>query len=103
GDAAHRLREFMPDALYPAAGIDCWYLDGFAPARNPDLWSAHIFAAMKRLSAADATAATYSVAGVVKRGLESAGFAYERAAGFGRKKEMLAAVRKSADTLRNQL
>ncbi|MCB1317661.1 MAG: hypothetical protein KDK27_16970, partial [Leptospiraceae bacterium] len=55
------------------------------------------------LSAADATAATYSVAGVVKRGLESAGFAYERAAGFGRKKEMLAAVRKSADTLRNQL
>ena len=74
-----------------ALTADAFYLDGFAPARNPEVWSPEIFAELARIAQPDATAATYSVAGVVRRGLSAAGFRVERCAGFGRKKQMLAA------------
>ena len=86
GDALDMLREVSAQA-------DAFYLDGFAPARNPELWSAEIFAELARIARPDATAATYSVAGVVRRGLSAAGFRVERCGGFGRKKQMLAARR----------
>lgn len=73
------------------ACADAFYLDGFAPSRNPELWSAEIFQELGRLAAPGATAATYSVAGVVRDGLSAAGFAVERREGFGRKREMLTA------------
>ena len=70
---------------------DAWFLDGFAPARNPELWEPALLAEVARHTAPGGTAATYSAAGEVRRGLEAAGFAVERRAGYGRKRHMTAA------------
>src|SRR5438445_209540 len=70
---------------------DAIYLDGFSPARNPDMWSHALLRAVSRLAGPGATAATWSVAAPVRAALEAAGFAVEKAAGFGNKKEMLVA------------
>ncbi len=72
------------------AQIDAWFLDGFAPAKNPAMWSAELFAELARLSAPGARFATFTVAGAVRRALEAAGFHWEKRPGFGRKREMLA-------------
>lgn len=69
--------------------IDCWFLDGFKPASNPDMWSETVFSNMARLSRSGATFATFTAAGAVKRGLQEAGFAVEKVKGFGRKRDML--------------
>jgi len=71
------------------ANIDAWFLDGFAPAKNPEMWQQSLFNNMARLSHAETTFATFTSAGVVRRGLEAAGFAVNKVAGFGRKREML--------------
>jgi tRNA 5-methylaminomethyl-2-thiouridine biosynthesis bifunctional protein len=71
--------------------FDAWFLDGFAPARNPTMWSETVFAEMARLSAPGAGAATFTVAGDVRRGLQAAGFAVEKKPGFGAKRERLEA------------
>ena len=71
---------------------DAWFLDGFSPARNPGMWTAEVLGAVARLSKPDATAATFTVAGAVRRGLAEAGFAVAKAPGFGRKREMLTAT-----------
>jgi tRNA 5-methylaminomethyl-2-thiouridine biosynthesis bifunctional protein len=71
---------------------DAWFLDGFAPAKNPDMWSPALFAQLARLSKPGAPAATFTVAGVVRRGLAEAGFTVEKKPGFGRKRERLEAV-----------
>jgi tRNA 5-methylaminomethyl-2-thiouridine biosynthesis bifunctional protein len=71
------------------ARIDAFFLDGFAPSRNPDMWDDVLFAQLARLAAPGATFATYSAAGKVSRGMAAAGFAVEKKAGFGRKREML--------------
>lgn len=73
------------------ARVDAWYLDGFAPDKNPGMWSAKVFAEIARLSHRGTSAATYSVAGDVRRGLDTAGFDVARAPGFGGKREMLRA------------
>ena len=75
--------------------VDAWFLDGFAPARNPEMWQPDVLGEVARLSAARATCASYTVAGAVRRGLEAAGFAVEKTPGFGRKREMLRAVLRS--------
>lgn len=72
--------------------IDAWFLDGFAPSCNESLWAESIFAQMQRLSRTGTTAATYSCAGIVKRGLQAHGFSIKKVKGFGRKREMLTAV-----------
>ncbi len=69
--------------------IDCWFLDGFKPASNPDMWSETVFKNMARLSNTSATFATFTAAGAVKRGLQEAGFTVEKCKGFGRKRDML--------------
>jgi tRNA 5-methylaminomethyl-2-thiouridine biosynthesis bifunctional protein len=69
---------------------DAFYLDGFAPDRNPAMWSAPLLKALARLAAPGATLATYSAAGAVRDGLVAAGFAVEKRSGFGRKRDMLA-------------
>lgn len=74
-----------------SGSADAWFLDGFAPSKNPQMWRAEILALVAARSAPGGRAATFSVAGVVRRGLEAAGFALTRAPGFGRKKERLAA------------
>ena len=67
---------------------DAWFLDGFAPARNPELWESGLLHAVARHTAPKGTCATYSAAGEVRRGLEAAGFAVSRVPGFGRKRHM---------------
>jgi tRNA 5-methylaminomethyl-2-thiouridine biosynthesis bifunctional protein len=70
---------------------DAIYLDGFAPQKNPDMWSAQTLRALSRLAAPGATAATWSVASSVRAALEETGFEVEKRPGFGFKKEMLCA------------
>ncbi|TLF46148.1 bifunctional tRNA (5-methylaminomethyl-2-thiouridine)(34)-methyltransferase MnmD/FAD-dependent 5-carboxymethylaminomethyl-2-thiouridine(34) oxidoreductase MnmC [Halomonas urmiana] len=70
--------------------VDAWFLDGFAPSKNPEMWQPALFAAMAARSRPGATLATFTCAGVVKRGLKAAGFAWRKVPGFGRKREMLA-------------
>lgn len=72
-----------------SAAVDAWYWDGFAPSRNPDMWSPPVGMQMARLSAPQATVASYSCAGVVRRVLQEAGFAVARRPGFAAKKTML--------------
>lgn len=71
----------------PAA--DAWLLDGFAPAKNPDLWSPELFRLMARLSRPGTTLATFTVARAVRDGLGEAGFDTAKSPGFGRKRDML--------------
>ncbi|MCC8393314.1 bifunctional tRNA (5-methylaminomethyl-2-thiouridine)(34)-methyltransferase MnmD/FAD-dependent 5-carboxymethylaminomethyl-2-thiouridine(34) oxidoreductase MnmC [Paraburkholderia sp. MMS20-SJTR3] len=68
---------------------DAFYLDGFAPAKNPELWSPAIFKSLARCAGDDATFATYSSAGEVKRALTQCGFEYRKVDGFGWKRAML--------------
>jgi len=82
------VNEALPQTDIPE-GVDAWFLDGFAPSKNPDMWSETLFSGMARLSHAGTTFATFTVAGAVRRGLEAAGFSAEKSQGFGRKKEML--------------
>jgi len=70
--------------------VDAWLLDGFAPANNPQMWQPALFAVMAARSRPGATFATFTCAGVVKRGLKAAGFTWQKVPGFGRKREMLA-------------
>lgn len=72
------------------ACVDAWFLDGFAPSKNPEMWTESLFAELARLSAPGATLATFTSAGFVRRGLIGAGFAVVRVKGFGHKREMLA-------------
>lgn len=84
GDARHTLPQW--------GGIaDAWFLDGFSPARNPELWGAELIAHVGRHTAPGGTAATYTAAGFVRKGLAEAGFIVERRPGFGRKRHMTAA------------
>ena len=81
-----------PAALAAWSGLaDAWFLDGFAPAINPEMWSARVLGAVAAHSAPGARLATYTVAGEVRRTLTAAGFAVERRPGFGRKRERLEA------------
>lgn len=73
------------------AHIDAWFLDGFAPSKNPAMWLAETLAHVARLCAPNARAATYTVAGEVRRNLDAAGFAVAKMPGHGRKKERLEA------------
>ncbi len=80
------IQEILPQLH---ASADAWFLDGFAPKCNPDMWSETVCQHIARLSHAGTTLATFSAAGIVKRGLASAGFTLTKQPGFGRKREML--------------
>ena len=73
------------------ANIDAWFLDGFSPAKNPDMWSAEIMKKVATLSAPGARLGTFTVAGAVRQALSDAGFAIEKKEGFGRKRHRLEA------------
>jgi tRNA U34 5-methylaminomethyl-2-thiouridine-forming methyltransferase MnmC len=70
------------------ARADAWYLDGFSPAKNPDLWSPQLMGEVARHTAPNGTFATYTAAGHVRRALDEAGFDVQRTQGFGRKRHM---------------
>ncbi|GAB4127265.1 MAG: bifunctional tRNA (5-methylaminomethyl-2-thiouridine)(34)-methyltransferase MnmD/FAD-dependent 5-carboxymethylaminomethyl-2-thiouridine(34) oxidoreductase MnmC [Sideroxydans sp.] len=88
----------------PPASVDAWFLDGFSPAKNPEMWSDGVLSAIARASHAGTTLATYTSAGWVRRGLQQAGFAVQRVPGFGRKREMVRGQRMSpaSTTVRRQ-
>ncbi len=69
--------------------VDAWFLDGFAPGRNPDMWSEKVFSQISRLSQQNTSFSTYTAAGFVKRGLMGAGFTVEKVSGTGNKRHML--------------
>lgn len=71
------------------ANVDAWFLDGFAPAKNPEMWTDDLFGQLARLSQPHTTLATFTSAGFVRRGLIAAGFNMRRVPGFGFKRDML--------------
>ncbi|WP_417817453.1 tRNA (5-methylaminomethyl-2-thiouridine)(34)-methyltransferase MnmD [Tritonibacter scottomollicae] len=85
GDARLSLPEWTGQA-------DAWFLDGFSPAKNPELWQEDLMQAVADHTRPGGTAATYTAAGFVRRGLEEAGFTVTRAPGFGRKRHMTQAI-----------
>ena len=70
---------------------DAWYLDGFSPAKNPQLWEPTLLSAVGTHTKSGGTAATYSAAGHIRRSLQNAGFAVARTTGYGRKRHMTCA------------
>ena len=83
GDARETLPQWQGRA-------DAWFLDGFSPAKNPELWSAELMAEVARHTATGGTFATYTAAGHVRRALQDAGFVVERRPGHGHKRHMTA-------------
>jgi tRNA U34 5-methylaminomethyl-2-thiouridine-forming methyltransferase MnmC len=71
------------------ADFDAWFLDGFAPSRNPDMWSPELMQALFDRTRTGGTFGTYAAAGFVRRNLAAAGFTVERQPGFAGKREML--------------
>lgn len=90
------------EAMWQAqdTAVDAWFLDGFAPSRNPQMWTPALFRRLAELSRPGATLATFSAAGPVRRGLAEAGFEVRRAQGFGGKRHRLEAHRPGAWTAR---
>ncbi|MHC8406406.1 bifunctional tRNA (5-methylaminomethyl-2-thiouridine)(34)-methyltransferase MnmC2/FAD-dependent 5-carboxymethylaminomethyl-2-thiouridine(34) oxidoreductase MnmC1 [Pseudomonas sp. TMB3-21] len=82
GDALEQLPQLD-------AHIDAWFLDGFAPAKNPDMWTADLFAELARLAAPGSTISTFTSTGWVRRLLNAAGFKMKRTPGIGHKWEIL--------------
>jgi tRNA 5-methylaminomethyl-2-thiouridine biosynthesis bifunctional protein len=74
------------------AEVDAWYLDGFAPGKNPGMWTEAVFNQIAGLSKLGTTFSTFTSAGIVRRGLQDAGFEVEKVKGFGKKREMLRGV-----------
>ncbi|GLS85271.1 FAD-dependent oxidoreductase [Cypionkella aquatica] len=85
GDARETLAQWRHKA-------DAWFLDGFSPAKNPELWSPEILHQVARHTAANGTFATYTAAGHVRRALQDAGFDVTRRPGHGKKRHMSAGV-----------
>jgi tRNA U34 5-methylaminomethyl-2-thiouridine-forming methyltransferase MnmC len=73
--------------------FDAWFLDGFSPSRNPDMWSERLMKSVFDHTKPEGSFATYAAAGFVRRNLISAGFQVERRPGFGGKREMLCGVK----------
>ncbi len=71
--------------------VDAWYLDGFSPAKNSDMWSAELFQKVAQNSHKGTTCSTYTSAGFVKRNLQQSGFSVKKVTGHGNKREMLTA------------
>lgn len=69
--------------------IDAWFLDGFAPAKNPEMWTPELFAELARLAAPNSTIGTFTSTGWVRRALNAAGFKMKRVPGIGHKWEVL--------------
>jgi len=76
-----------------AGRADAWFLDGFSPAKNPELWGNDLLHAVAAHTQPGGTLATYTAAGFVRRGLTAAGFEVTRAPGYGRKRHMTRARR----------
>ncbi|MEI7431165.1 MAG: tRNA (5-methylaminomethyl-2-thiouridine)(34)-methyltransferase MnmD [Betaproteobacteria bacterium] len=76
------------------AEVDAFFMDGFSPAKNPEMWSSELCFLLAQRAVSGATLATWSVAGSVRRALNGVGFVVEKLAGFGSKRKMLFACYK---------
>ena len=94
----YHLQLILGDARRTIKNVDikanCWFLDGFSPAKNPELWEKELLNEVYRCTANKGTLSTYSAAGVVRRNLSLAGFEAKRVEGFGRKRHMTIAIKK---------
>ena len=93
GDINEALAQFRDARPTPYSAVDAWFLDGFAPARNPVMWSERVIAQIAALSASRSTLATFSVAATLRAELRQSGWHWSREPGFGRKRDMLVASR----------
>ena len=85
------INDILPELHTPTDGIvDAWFLDGFAPDKNPQMWQPKLYQQIARLTKINGTFATFTAAGQVRRDMKSAGLIVEKRKGFGRKREMLA-------------
>ncbi|MSO98681.1 MAG: bifunctional tRNA (5-methylaminomethyl-2-thiouridine)(34)-methyltransferase MnmD/FAD-dependent 5-carboxymethylaminomethyl-2-thiouridine(34) oxidoreductase MnmC [Rhodospirillaceae bacterium] len=84
--------EVQPMLAALEAHVDAWFLDGFSPEKNPEMWRPEVLAEVARLSRPGTRLATYTVAGDVRRHLASLGFDVITVPGFGQKSEMLRAT-----------
>ena len=86
GDVAENLPQLGD---YMNGKIDAWFLDGFAPSKNPDMWNEQLYQQMFRFTKLQGTFATFTAASAVRKGLENAGFNMTKRKGFGKKRECL--------------
>ena len=86
GDVAENLPQLGD---YMNGKIDAWFLDGFAPSKNPDMWNEQLYQQMFRFTKPQGTFATFTAASAVRKGLENAGFDITKRKGFGKKRECL--------------
>ena len=82
GDISNTLTEFN-------SKVDCWYLDGFAPSKNPEMWTDHILKLVALRTKHGGSFSTYTAAGHVRRSLELLGFEVIRQKGFSKKRHMI--------------
>ena len=95
GDIAETLPSLH---VYDSGLFDCWYLDGFSPSKNPEMWQQSLFQLISLSCKKNASFATFTAASFVRKGLISAGFDVQKRKGFGKKREMLIG-QISADTV----
>lgn len=88
GDARQTLRKWESKA-------DAWFLDGFSPAKNPELWQDDLMMEVGRHTKSGGSFATYTAAGHVRQSLDKAGFDVVRSDGFGRKRHMSRGTKRS--------
>ncbi len=89
GDAYHSLKNLH---VYKDGLFDTWYLDGFSPNKNPDMWQQSLFNLMVSSAKKGATIATFTAASLVRKGLQNAGITIKKRKGFGKKREMLTGI-----------
>lgn len=96
------IKDCMPNVPVSEGGlIDAWFLDGFAPSKNPEMWNQTLFDGMAKLAKLDCTCATFTAAGFVRRGLIEAGFNMKKVKGFGTKREMIAGALEQRQPMTN--
>lgn len=86
------IHKLLPQLRLAGSNFDCWFLDGFAPQKNPAMWEEGLISLISSLSKQGASLSTYSVAGVLRRALEKNAWEIARVPGFGGKRESLRAV-----------
>ncbi|WP_153446636.1 bifunctional tRNA (5-methylaminomethyl-2-thiouridine)(34)-methyltransferase MnmD/FAD-dependent 5-carboxymethylaminomethyl-2-thiouridine(34) oxidoreductase MnmC [Vibrio algicola] len=85
------IHDNLPQIAHNQDGVvDAWFLDGFAPSKNKDMWNDALFTGMAAITKQQGTCATFTAAGFVRRGLIDAGFEMKKVKGFGTKREMIA-------------
>jgi tRNA 5-methylaminomethyl-2-thiouridine biosynthesis bifunctional protein len=84
------IKDTLGQVFHGKSGmVDAWYLDGFTPSKNTDMWSDSVFKSIRTMAKAGSTIATFTCARIVQDGLQSVGYALEKATVFGKKQEVL--------------